>query len=130
MAGPCVGYGVPIGVLVAAPGAGVCDQAKEDYRTTDGRVGVADCGHRILCVFPLNRYEWKLYSYRLLQLPHCRVTYCVNGNSVVIHRLSRRFVHECRLAVVFSENVKRWYLTYEYAGTNGCRDSQTIHTSS
>ena len=28
MAGPCVGYGVPIGVPVAAPGAGVCDHAK------------------------------------------------------------------------------------------------------
>ena len=52
VAGTCVGYGVPIGMPVAAPGAGVFDQAKDDHRTTDGGAGVADCVHRIICVFP------------------------------------------------------------------------------
>lgn len=51
VAGPYVGYGVPISVPVAAPSAGLCDKAEDDYRTTDAGVGVADCGSRIICIY-------------------------------------------------------------------------------
>ena len=44
-----------------------------------------------------------------------------------MRRMSRSIALECRLAMVLSENVRRLYLTYEYAGTSGCRDSQTIY---